>query len=313
MLKKNQKTHEQYIEELKDKNVHFDKFIFLSNYINAKTKIHCKCKVCGYEWDTLPVVLLRGSDCKQCFDNKRKLTHEEFLSRIGDNIQILTKYATNHDKVLCRCKIDKHEWMARPADLMRGIGCPKCKASKVGDLTRKTHDEFLKDFSKLNKNNISILGIYKNNRTKIKCICNNCNTVFYANPKTLLKNSGCPICFISNGESIISNYLNINNINYVPQKRFYDLRGVNGGVLSYDFYLPDYNILIEYQGKQHYCPVDAFGGEEYYKIQIEHDNRKRNYAKSQNMRLLEICYVDYNNIEQILSEKLNINNNQKSA
>jgi hypothetical protein len=41
--------------------------------------------------------------------------------------------------------------------------------------------------------------------------------------------------------------------------------------LSYDFFLPDFNLLIEYQGRQHFIPVERFGGEETFKIQLEHD------------------------------------------
>lgn len=87
----------------------------------------------------------------------------------------------------------------------------------------------------------------------------------------------------------------------------------DNGKLSYDFYLKDYDLLIEIQGLQHYKPVELFGGEEQFKIQQEHDKRKREYAKSHNIELLEIWYWDKDNIEEILSKKLNINDIKKSA
>lgn len=55
---------------------------------------------------------------------------------------------------------------------------------------------------------------------------------------------------------------------------------------------------------QHEQPVEYFGGKEKFKIQQEHDRRKRDYAKEHNIELLEIWYWDFNNIEQILSEKI---------
>lgn len=88
------------------------------------------------------------------------------------------------------------------------------------------------------------------------------------------------------------------------QYTFDGLCGVNGGLLSYDFYLPNKNVLIEFQGEQHEQPIEYFGGKEKFKIQQEHDRRKREYAKNHNIDLLEIWYWDFNNIEQILRAKI---------
>lgn len=88
--------------------------------------------------------------------------------------------------------------------------------------------------------------------------------------------------------------------------------------LSFDFYLPEYNLLIEYQGQQHENPT-TFGNmsvekaQKQFEIQQEHDRRKRNYAQYHEIKLLEIWYYDYNNIHQILDDKLNINNTKRTA
>lgn len=112
-------------------------------------------------------------------------------------------------------------------------------------------------------------------------------------------------CMKSYGEYYISAYLLSNNINFENQKKFSDLLGVGGGNLSYDFYLPKYNMLIECQGEQHERPIEYFGGEEQFAIQQEHDRRKREYAKDNGYKLLEISYKDYNNIENILTKVIN--------
>lgn len=119
----------------------------------------------------------------------------------------------------------------------------------------------------------------------------------------------CPECQNSNGEYSISNYLVKNNINYENKKIYPNLIGINNGLLSYDFYLPDYNVLIEYQGEQHERPVDFDGkGKKYierqFKKQQEHDRRKRQYAKDNGIKLLEIWYYDFENIEKILESIL---------
>jgi hypothetical protein len=122
-------------------------------------------------------------------------------------------------------------------------------------------------------------------------------------------NFHCSCCNFSKGEKLIEKYLINININYVPQYKRFDLLGVHNGYLSYDFYLPNYNLLIEYQGLQHYEPVDFYGNgikeaEKAFKIQIEHDKRKRQYAKIHNIKLLEISYMDYQNIYTILDKEL---------
>ena len=83
--------------------------------------------------------------------------------------------------------------------------------------------------------------------------------------------------------------------------------GVNNGKLSYDFYLPQCNVLVECQGIQHYEPIEYFGGEEQFAIQQEHDKRKREYAEKNGYKLLEIWYYDYDKIEEILNRELELN------
>ena len=72
--------------------------------------------------------------------------------------------------------------------------------------------------------------------------------------------------------------------------------------MSYDFYIPDYNLLIEFQGIQHEKPIEYFGGEQRLANQQEHDRRKRQYTKDNNIRLLEIWYYDIDNIQNILDD-----------
>ena len=73
--------------------------------------------------------------------------------------------------------------------------------------------------------------------------------------------------------------------------------------------MPKHNILIECQGEQHERPIEYFGGDEQFKIQQEHDKRKREYADSNNYDFLEIWY--YQNAVDILKDKLQIANSTK--
>lgn len=116
---------------------------------------------------------------------------------------------------------------------------------------------------------------------------------------------GCPICSMSKGEKRIANYLENQNIEYIYEKEYDGLIGTGGGNLSYDFFLPEYNMLIEYQGQFHDLSLKSeYYTEENLERQAEHDSRKRQYANEHYIDLLEIWYWDYGNIESILENKL---------
>lgn len=117
----------------------------------------------------------------------------------------------------------------------------------------------------------------------------------------------CPKCKESHGERNIREYLTKNNIEFIPQKTFSNLLGTGEKPLSYDFYIPSKNLLVEFQGEQHYRPVDFSGkdmkqAEKDFEIQQEHDKRKRDYAQQNNIDLLEITYLEENKIEEILDK-----------
>lgn len=116
----------------------------------------------------------------------------------------------------------------------------------------------------------------------------------------------CPKCQYSKGEIQIEIFLNLKNIKYTSQKIFNELFGINGGNLSYDFYLSDYNLLIEYQGEMHEKFIRGIHkSNEDFEKQQEHDKRKKEYAKYNNIQLLEIWYWDFDKIEEILEKQLN--------
>lgn len=119
----------------------------------------------------------------------------------------------------------------------------------------------------------------------------------------------CKKCLssISAGELAVANWLKQNHIQYEKDIRFIELRGIGDRPLSYDFGIKnknnDYIYLIEFQGRQHYQPIEYFGGEEQFKNQQEHDNRKRQWCKTHNIKLIEIPY-NYNDLNEYLSQLL---------
>lgn len=124
------------------------------------------------------------------------------------------------------------------------------------------------------------------------------------------KRTGCPICSLSLGESVIYDFLKLNNIKFETQTWFDDCPRYGTHPLRFDFYIEGFG-LIEYQGPQHYFPVDFAGrGMEWAEDQLEigkiKDQIKRDYCENENIYLLEIPYTEFNNIESILTYELGL-------
>ena len=108
---------------------------------------------------------------------------------------------------------------------------------------------------------------------------------------------------------MVEEYLKCHNINYETQKRFKDC--IDQRPLPFDFYLPEYNILIEYQGMQHYKATRRMGDEEKLIYRQKHDCIKRDYCKAKGINLLEIPYTKFNHISEVLDDALRIEENNK--
>ena len=113
-----------------------------------------------------------------------------------------------------------------------------------------------------------------------------------------LRGCGCPYCNKSHGEQEAENYLIDNEISYIPQ---YSING-KGRKFKIDFYLPDYNTFIEYNGEQHYVPKEYFGGQIAFEKQINRDKLLKEYCNENGIKLITISYKQ--DIETVLYNKL---------
>ena len=115
----------------------------------------------------------------------------------------------------------------------------------------------------------------------------------------------CGHCNLSKGELKIANILKENLINFEQQKTFESCRFLDTNYLAkFDFYLPDYNLLIEYDGEQHFSPLEnSWNNLNKFNKTIAHDNFKNEWALKNNIRIKHIPYYDYNkiNLEYILN------------
>ena len=146
------------------------------------------------------------------------------------------------------------------------------RVSRMFKKQKKTKDRLIIEFNKIHNNFYNYERIeYVNFHTPIKIICP-IHGEFKQSPNNHKRSQGCPSCVESIGEKTIRNFLNNKNINFIPQHKFNDCKNVRK--LPFDFYLKDLNVCIEYNGKQHYEPINYFGGEKSFKLIKKRDKIK---------------------------------------
>lgn len=107
------------------------------------------------------------------------------------------------------------------------------------------------------------------------------------------------------GEEYIKSELEKYNIEYETQKTFEDCKYIEK--LKFDFYIPKINTIIEYDGEQHFKPIDIFGGEKEFKDRSIRDNIKNQYCKSRNIIMVRIPYYKFKEIPQIIQDIVSSN------
>ncbi len=148
-----QKTHEEFIKELAEKNPNIE---VMDKYTNVFVDIECKCKICNHIWKVKPYSVLQKHGCPMCANKHRndsnRKTHEKFIKELTEknsDIEVLEKYTNRTTKILCKCKIDGYEWEVTPASLLQGTGCPSCNSSKgekkIKDFLNKINQSFIYD------------------------------------------------------------------------------------------------------------------------------------------------------------------------
>jgi hypothetical protein len=306
---------------------------------NSHKKVWWQCsKNPTHEWQSIVSNRNNGNGCPYCSGRRAsedynlllynpELCKEWDYEKNDKKPEDYTPYS--EEKVWWKClKDSKHQWFASIASRNSGKDCPYCaKLLPTEDYNLLICNPILCEEWNYDKNIRSPKDYMPNSHISVFWKCTKCNYEWKAKIQDRNNGSGCPKCNNSKGEQRISKYLiqngfieitqkdydNLNHVHkisnnyYIPQKTFNDLMGLNNGLLSYDFYLPKYNLLIEYQGEQHEKYIECFHkAKKGFEKQQEHDKRKREYAQKHNIKLLEIWYWDFDNIESILQKELNL-------
>lgn len=180
------------------------------------------------------------------------------------------------------------------------VNCQYCSGQK----NLKDHIIYKQELEVLYPQHFTLLSDYKTVNDNVKVRCNNCGFIRLVKPTILLKSGFCPKCDQkkSGGEKIITKWLEDNNINFCTQKYF---KNWDIGIHYFDFFLPEYNLVIEYHGIQHYNFNPYFHKTiENFNYRKEKDILKKETALNNGINYLSIKYTNYHKIEKILQKIL---------
>jgi len=174
---------------------------------------------------------------------------------------------------------------------------------ELHDRQVKSNEQFLEELAQVNPM-LRPLDPYYNDHTKIRVECLIHHYIWPAAPNKILhRHTGCPKCSMYTNEQKIAQYFSNRSEDVEPQKRYDDCRDKNP--LPFDIYVPKYNLLIEYQGEQHYKPIRRGSmtedeALEQLHITQYHDQIKLEYCVKNNIPLVRIPYWKQNDIEDFL-------------
>lgn len=287
---------EDYIKRIcKEKDLIFIDVKYGKELSKTSSFVYFKCpkhEYVGIQKMSLNQLLTKKTNgCNYCNFVLDTYTFKEKLSKKGiDYFNVIGEYINQDTPIELQCKKHGSHYFQKPRKIFEGNnGCPNCKSEIYAPdiipediIQERIHKKYPM---------IDIVGNYTNIYTPVGLYCRDHNYYFDLSVNNYLykgKGCCCPKCIRSSGEEMVAKFLDDLSILYVEQKSFDDCK--NKQSLLFDFYLPNNNICIEYNGKQHYEPIDYFGGDKQFEDQSRRDEIKRRYCKNKKISLIEIPY-----------------------
>lgn len=263
-----------------------------------KDKVDIICPIHGSIQQTV-IDHLNGKDCRKCGWLKTRVTLEDVITRAkavhGDTYDY-TDAKLIHGKaatLTLRCRV--HGEFTQRVDGHLRYGCEKC----ARDAFKLNNDEFLKRSKDVHGDTYDYsLVKYNGNLNKVDILCKK-HGKFEQRPYDHYRGNGCPKCKISHGERLIKLFLDRNNIVYKTEHK------LEGTLYRYDFYIPEINLLIEYDGQLHFNRNNSYGGEKVLRVVQKIDKLKDTLAEERGYLLLRIHYKDYREAQKIIIEYIN--------
>jgi hypothetical protein len=236
------------------------------------------------------------SGCKYC--SGRELPEwyvMKMANEINPYIEFLEPYKNLTTRMKCFCKKHNHPVNRTIQEVLKGEGCYYCGLEKLSQQNSLSIEEYQKRVSNKNPN---ILVIEYNGMVKnAKFQCKLCGNEWESCAVSVNK---CPNCErYYSGEKQISELLDSWGITYISQYRFDDCKDQRS--LPFDFFLPNDNTCIEFDGEQHF--KQKYGWTDIEQIK-KHDNIKNEYCKTKSINLIRIPYWEQEDIKYVLFDNL---------
>lgn len=287
----------------------------------SEIKITGICEYCGKEkemtmsaYNSVTKDGTKKYRCRECYKKQKLLKYEDVLRDIDElGYKILTtekEYVNSDTRIRYICPIHGEKEM-RASNLHAGKKCPECGRISARKIFAFSSDEVYSKVDKLGGKLLNKDDYINQDIKNLKILCPRCHkNILITSLKHFRQHGGqaCSECYRkeSVGERRIRQWLETNNIDFIQEKWFEDCRDVNP--LPFDFYLPDKNIIIEFDGQQHFEETHFFSLRnseipvtEYVQY---HDAIKTDYCNSHGINLIRIPYTQIKEIENILQEKI---------
>lgn len=292
--------------------IHGDKYDYSKvQYTNTHAKVTIICPIHG-QFSQRPNRHLQGDGCIKCGYDQNRIKHMKGLpfylklsnDTHGDRYDYshILEYTKMTDKVPIKCNEHGIFHQSFSDHIYSQSGCPKC--GNRGKSISKLHDTdiFIENCSNIHLDTYDYTKVnYTLSKNHVEVICKLHGSFFVSPSNHIYNKSGCPVCNQSKGEILISNILSNIDIPFVRQHKFIDCVSEKGNHLRFDFYLPTYNTVIEFNGLQHYQPINHFGGIIAFNNQVINDNIKKKYCTKEKITLL---IFSYNQTENIIRESI---------
>ncbi|WP_425203609.1 hypothetical protein [Priestia megaterium] len=302
-------THDDFCKEMN--KLFGEEYLVLSQYKNTNTKVSLKHNICNHEWDVLPNNILKNkSKCPNCARNKRANLLKSDFNIVKEIIQkegyilLSDNYINAHEKIQMICP-ENHDVEMNYNNFKSGQRCYICSKMRQSEMLRlplSTLEEIIREHGfKI----VSWENEYSNRDSKFTIECEN-GHMSTKSVASFIAHKGCPHCSkISKPEQRILDFLGSNNVDFIFQHRIDDCK--NTYPLPFDFAVfnnDKLEFLIEYDGQQHFKPIEIFGGEKGFKRIKTNDSIKNEYCNKNNIKLHRINYKQLSNLESILEQIL---------
>ena len=292
-----------------------DEYTVIGKYVRNKIPVEFVNNKCGTHFKERPDLFLYNKPdnclCPTCRFLNRNIRYSfdqvnDKINSLHGNIKLI-KYS-GCDSVRVECTIHHRVYDSRLSTLLRGKGgCPECAMETYRISHSKTHEDFVKQVAEETNNEYTVVDNYKGTKHRIAIRHNLCGHVSkYPVTHFLNGDTRCYFCSkgagTSKGNKRVAECLNSIGVKYYTEYPVH----INGRLHRYDFYLPKQGLFIEYNGIQHYEPVEYFGGVESFKDRQLRDKEKHEYTYNTCRDILDIKYDQFDNVNEIIEQRLKI-------